>query len=78
MRGIRSDLGDIFPSKECPLAGCSEPDSHPHTLACQVLLAAAVDEPSVVKYGDVFSYNVAVQEEAVSRFAQLHKARTGP
>ena len=46
----------------------------PHTLACQVLLAA-VDEPSLVSYGDVFSSSVAVQEEAVSRFAQLLEAR---
>ena len=74
VRGIRSDYGDLFPSKECPLAGCSEPDSLPHTLACQVLLGA-VTEPSLVKYGDVFSSSVAVQEVAVSRFGQLLEAR---
>ena len=73
-RGIRSDFGDLFPSKECPLAGCSQPDSLPHTLACQVLLAA-VDEPSLVSYGDVFSSSVAVQEVAVLRFAQVLEAR---
>ena len=74
VRGIRSDFGDMFPCKDCPLAGCSQPDSLPHTLACQVLLAA-VDEPSLVKYGDVFSSSVAVQEVAVSRFGQLLEAR---
>ena len=73
-RGIRSDFGDMFPNKECPLAGCSQPDSLPHTLACQVLLAA-VPEPSAVQYGDVFSDNVAVQEVAVNRFALLLEAR---
>ena len=74
VRGIRSDFGDMFPNKECPLAGCSQPDSLPHTLACQVLLAA-VPEPSAVQYGDVFSDNVAVQEAAVTRFALLLEAR---
>ena len=73
-RGIRSDFGDMFPNKECPWAGCSQPDSLPHTLACQVLLAA-VPEPSAVQYGDVFSDNVAVQEVAVNRFALLLEAR---
>ena len=73
-RGIRSDFGDMFPCKDCPLAGCSQPDSLPHTLACQVLLAA-VPEPSVVQYGDVFSNKVAIQEAAVTRFALLLEAR---
>ena len=59
VRGIRSDYGDMFTNKECPLAGCSEPDSLPHTLACRVLLAAVV-EPSVLEYGDVFSSSLAV------------------
>ena len=74
VRGIRSDFGDMFPCKDCPMAGCSQPDSLPHTLACQVLLAA-VDEPSLVSYGDVFSSSVAVQEVAVLRFAQVLEAR---
>ena len=37
------------------------------------MLLAAVDEPSLVSY--VFSSSVAVQEEAVLRFAQLLEAR---
>ena len=64
----------MFISKECPLAGCSQPDSLPHTLACQVLLAA-VPERSAVQYGDVFSDKVAIQETAVTRFALLLEAR---
>ena len=74
VRGIRSDYGDMFPCKECPLAGCSQPDSLPHTLVCKVLLAA-VPEPSVVQYGDVFADSVAVQEVAATRFALLLEAR---
>ena len=39
------------------------------------MLLAAVPEPSLVKYGDVFSSSVAVQEVAVLRFAQVLEAR---
>ena len=74
VRGIGSDYGEMFPNKEFPLAGCSEPDSLPHTLACRVLLEAVV-EPSVVEYGDVFSSSLALQEKAVARFALLLEAR---
>ena len=74
VRGIRSDFGEMFSSKQCPLQGCREADSLPHTLACQVLIAA-VPESSVVQYGDVFCDIVAVQQKAVTRFALLLEAR---
>ena len=73
-RGIRSDFGDLFPSKECPLPGCSALDSLPHTLACRVL-QGSVTEPSSVKYGDVFSPDLTVQREAVARFSLILEAR---
>ena len=69
-RGIRSDFGDLFPNKQCPLPGCSEPDSLPHILACQVLVGADT-EPSLVQCGDLFSNSVAVQREAALRFEML-------
>ena len=71
---IRSDFGKMLSSKQCPLKGCREEDSLPHTLVCQVLIAA-VPEPSLVQYGDVFSDIVALQETAVTRFALLLEAR---
>ena len=71
-----SVFGDMFPCKDCPLPGCSQPDSLSHTLACQVLLAA-VPEPSAVQYGDVFSDSQEIQNSAILRFSQLVKARTG-
>ena len=37
--------------------------------------SCAVTEPLLVKYGDVFSSSVAVQEVGVSRFGQLLEAR---
>jgi hypothetical protein len=74
VRGIRSEFGNMYPNKECPLQGCSEPDSLPHALVCQVLLGA-VPGQSEVQYGDVYSDSVAVQEAAVTRFALLLEAR---
>ena len=73
-RGIRSDFGDMFPSKECPLPDCSEPNSLPHTLTCRVL-QGSVTEPSTVQYGDVFSPDLTVQREAVARFSRILEAR---
>ena len=64
----------MYSSKQCPLKGCSAPDSLQHTLVCQVLIAA-VPEPSLVQYGDMFSDIVALQETAVTRFALLLEAR---
>ena len=72
--GIRSEFGNMYPNKECPLQGCSEPDSLPHALVCQVLLGA-VPGQSEVQYGHVYSDSVAVQEVAVTRFALLLEAR---
>ena len=69
VRGIRSNYGDTFPDKQCPLPGCSEPDSLPHTLACQVLVGTDRDL-SLVQYGDVFS-NTAAAAAAVARFKEL-------
>ena len=70
VRGIRTDFGDLFPSKQCPLPGCLEPDSLSHTLVCQVLVGAD-SQHSLVQYGDVFSSSVAVQQQAVARFEVL-------
>ena len=74
VRGIRSDYGDMFPNKQCPLPDCSEPDTLSHTLACKVLVGSDT-EPSLVRYGDVFSSSVPLQRTAVDRFEELLKTR---
>ena len=74
VRGIRTDYGDLYLDKGCPLPGCPEADSLPHTLTCRVL-QEAVQEPSLVQYGDVFSLDTNVQQLAVDRFALLLEAR---
>ena len=51
-RAIRSDFGDMFLDKTCPLENCQMLDSLPHLLACWELLGA-VPRRSPVQYGDV-------------------------
>ena len=79
LRGIRTDFGDMFLNKECPLPGCLELDSIPHLLACTVLQAAVPvpEDESAVQYGDVFSPCQETQNISILRFSQLVKARTG-
>ena len=48
VRGIRTDFGEMFPDKSCPLEGCSLPDSLCHILVCTVLTGAA--RSSTVNY----------------------------
>ena len=74
VRGIRSNFGNMFLDKKCPLPGCSALDSLPHTLACRVL-QGSVTEPSIVQYGDIFSPDLTVQREAVARFSRILEAR---
>ena len=77
LRGIRTDFGDMYPSKECPLPGCQDLDSISHLLTCPVLQAAVPDEETPVQYGDVFSDSQETQKSAIVRFSQLVEARTG-
>ena len=51
LRGIRTDFGDMFMDKHCPLPGCLAIDSIPHLLICPVLLSAVPAEETAVQYG---------------------------
>ena len=77
LRGIRTDFGDMFLNKQCPLAGCQQLDSISHLLTCSVLKAAVPAEDTPIQYGDVFSDSQETQKSAIVRFSQLVEARTG-
>ena len=77
LRGIRSDFGNMYVDKQCPLPGCQEPDSISHLLVCSVLQPAVPAGASVVQYGDVFSPFQEKQNTAVFSFSQLVNAREG-
>ena len=81
VRGIRTDFGNMFLDKTCPLPGCLEADSLSHVLVCTAL--QAVVHPSVqtdvqrpAQYGAVFSDCLEIQAAAVARFSQLLEERT--
>ena len=76
LRGIRTDFGDMFMDKHCPLQGCLAQDSIPHLLVCPVLLAAVPAEETAIQYGDVFASCLETQTRAVTRFSQLVETRT--
>ena len=76
LRGIRTDFGDMFLDKHCPLPGCLALDSIPHLLVCPALLAAVPAEETAVQYGDVFASCLDTQTMAISRFSELVKTRT--
>ena len=75
VRGIRTDFGDMYLDKTCPLPGCQETDSLPHVLTCRVLQAAvpSVETAGHVQYGDVFSPCQETQAAAGERFRELLK-----
>ena len=77
VRGIRTDFGDMYLDKTCPLTGCQDTISLSHVLTCRVLQAAVrTGEPAVpVQYGDVFSDCQETQAAAVARFSQLLETR---
>ena len=76
LRGIRTDFGNMYVDKECPVPGCQDQDSIPHLLACQALQVAVPDGTSVVQYGDVFGSCPERQNLAIARFSQLVRNRT--
>ena len=77
VRGIRTDFGDMYLDKTCPLPGCQETDSLSHVLTCRVLQAAgpSVQTARHVQYGDVFSPCQETQGAAGERFMELLNIR---
>ena len=74
VRGIRSDFGDMFLDKQCPLPNCLDLDSLPHLLACRELTGAVPRSPSI-QYSDVYSMDLDKQLEVTTLYSQLLAAR---
>ena len=68
VRGIRSDFGNMYLDKLCPLPGCMELDSLPHVLICTKVQGT---NKKPTQYSDVFSWDLEVQREAVITYSQL-------
>ena len=67
VRGIRSDFGDMFLDKLCPLENC-------HLLACRELQGAVVRSPEV-QFSDAYSMDLERQMAVTELYSQLLAAR---
>ena len=74
VRGIRSDFGEMFPDKQCPLQNCQELDSLPHLLACRELQGEVWRSPEV-QFADVSSEDLERQLEVTELYSQLLAVR---
>ena len=68
VRGVRSDFGEMYSDKTCPLTGCMEPDSLAHILVCSVLSS---DKDQTAQYSDVFSSSEELQWAVTARYRRL-------
>ena len=73
-RGIRSDFGDMFLDKQCPLENCQELESHPHLLASRELQGEVARSPDV-QYSDVYSMDLERQVAVTELYSRLLAAR---
>ena len=75
--GIRTDFGQMYPDKTCPL-GCGEEDTLQNVLTCTVLRSLHNSSElsiSAVKYEDVFSSDIRKQKAVTETFRQLLKIK---
>ena len=75
--GIRTDFGQMYPDKTCPL-GCGEEDTLQNVLTCTVLRSlhnSSEYSISAVKYEDVFSSDIRKQKAVTETFRQLLQIR---
>ena len=80
VRGIRSDFGDMFLDKQCPIENCLELDSLPHLLTCRELQGEVPRSPEV-QYSDVYSVDLQKQlavTELYSRLLAVRERRLQP
>ena len=75
VRGIRTDFPGMFPTRECPMLGCSEEDTLPHLLTCTSLLHQVEEEQHCTNYSDIYSGSLEQQLAITRRFALLLEAR---
>ena len=75
VRGIRTDFGDMYLQKGCPLAGCFDTcDSLSHVLVCPALQKVH-DNTRSHSYTDVFSEDVHIQKQKTTHYARLLQQR---
>ena len=74
VRGVRSDFGDMFVNKHCPL-GCDHIDTLPNILSCSVLQDWLPDQRSSITFLDCYSKDVQRQKDATNLFMEMLEMR---
>ena len=73
VRGIRSDFGNMYPNKMCPL-GCGDTDTIQNILTCKVILQHHSSQHitnSDISYQDIFSSDIVKQKQATELYKQF-------
>ena len=72
VRGIRSDFGGQYQDKECPLPGCSHPDTLANLLTCPIIRdRLGATDATIVAYEDVFSQDIGCLRKATDVYEKI-------
>ena len=74
VRGIKTDFGDMYADKSCPL-DCGSPDTLENLLKCTALRGIIKDDQKHIQYRHVYDSDVEQQKAATALFTKLLKAR---
>ena len=74
VRGVRTEFGDMFVNKLCPL-GCGDIDTLPNILSCSVLHDCLPDHRSNISFHDVYSEDVLIQKDTTVLFMKMLEMR---
>ena len=78
VRGIRSDFGNLYSDKMCPLQ-CGDVDTLQNILTCKVLLQhhSTKDITSRnIRYEDVYKTDIMTQKQVTELYKQLIEVRS--
>ena len=76
VRGIRSDFGGQYQDKECPLPGCSHPDTLANLLTCPTIRdRLGATDATIIAYEDVFSQDIGCLRKATDVYEKILEIR---
>ena len=75
VRGVRGDFRGMYPDTTCPLPGCTEEDTLPHILECQVLALHRGAPMPAASSMDIYGDDIAKQKMITTTFMELMETR---
>ena len=74
VRGIKTDFGEMYANKLCPL-GCGSPDTLENMLTCAALQVYIKDDQRHIEFWYVYASDVEQQKAATTLFSKLIETR---